>query len=222
MQISIHAPPRGATPGERVGQQGVYISIHAPPRGATRAQRSGTGSRSSFQFTPLREGRRHDARDHARLIHISIHAPPRGATPMICIYSADCTISIHAPPRGATTTSCTSRRRKFYFNSRPSARGDRRSRKTACSGNYFNSRPSARGDESVLRTQPRPSAFQFTPLREGRLACFHVMTCRSISIHAPPRGATILMALLMAALLLQYFNSRPSARGDDVAAALSD
>ena len=55
--------------------------------------------------------------------------------------------------------------------------------------------------------------FQFTPLREGRRICRKTAGAGwTISIHAPPRGAT------------QYggtripgendFNSRPSARGD--------
>ena len=54
---------------------------------------------------------------------------------------------------------------------------------------YFNSRPSARGD---TRTKPisTAAAFQFTPLREGRLYR---------RMHKA-RGV--------------YFNSRPSARGD--------
>ena len=34
--ISIHAPPRGATPFVEIAKQcAEYISIHAPPRGAT-------------------------------------------------------------------------------------------------------------------------------------------------------------------------------------------
>ena len=78
---------------------------------------------------------------------------------------------------------------------------------------YFNSRPSARGDEYSASQRFRASIFQFTPLREGRPA-HNVRQIRhnhfnsrpsargdytgrvtmnaleSISIHAPPRGAT--------------------------------
>ena len=78
-QISIHAPPRGATrPSFAFRPSAVYfnsrpsargdfcssgrtwvsaISIHAPPRGATRGVRNSLGDKI-FQFTPLREGRR--------------------------------------------------------------------------------------------------------------------------------------------------------------------
>ena len=55
------------------------------------------------------------------------------------------------------------------FNSRPSARGDTASGGGREEGAYFNSRPSARGDGSV-------SVSTYTA---------------NISIHAPPRGATL-------------------------------
>ena len=56
------------------------ISIHAPPRGAT-AVPAPEGLAPQFQFTPLREGRRLFTRFRAAIDRISIHAPPRGATP---------------------------------------------------------------------------------------------------------------------------------------------
>ena len=60
--------------------------------------------------------------------------------------------------------------------------------------------------------------FQFTPLREGRPArCTQVYCEISISIHAPPRGATCVF--FQAKFYKCHFNSRPSARGDQAAAA---
>ena len=57
------------------------------------------------------------------------------------------------------------------------------------------------------------SLFQFTPLREGRRAGNgNRLLPPEISIHAPPRGATVQPALALH--LRPYFNSRPSARGD--------
>ena len=53
----------------------------------------------------------------------------------------------------------------------------------------FNSRPSARGDDGEI--------WELRPI--------------SISIHAPPRGATV---GLFASRMIPNFNSRPSARGD--------
>ena len=78
------------------------ISIHAPPRGATTGGFV-TDDDGTFQFTPLREGRRKTSVFVVVLIHISIHAPPRGATFLLDLKAY----------------------RLPYFNSRPSARGDR-------------------------------------------------------------------------------------------------
>ena len=148
----------------------------------------------------------------------------------------------------------------FNFNSRPSARGDAESRRRRCGrSGYFNSRPSARGDAPLTALRAGWTRFQFTPLREGRRMTAGVSlkrtvlfqftplregrrrnqprmkTCRLISIHAPPRGATLDRRQNAAAFVefqftplregrrngdpqpaasRLYFNSRPSARGD--------
>ena len=234
------------------GAARVGISIHAPPRGAT-SQKNAKKGFTRFQFTPLREGRR---------------AP-------VWYHIIRSNISIHAPPRGATGSSVVSYYQVKHFNSRPSARGDVRNTGFQCR-KYFNSRPSARGDGNPAeregthmisihapprgatnRRDARPAVptFQFTPLREGRrirakrspqAAYFNSRpsargddseTTRSrsvsISIHAPPRGATFcgfpttfpLQISIHApprgatpsrrtAIPLFHFNSRPSARGD--------
>ena len=186
--ISIHAPPRGATHRQSAGNcsksnfnsrpsargdrksgglESVYnISIHAPPRGATRwAQHVGVDGQ------------------------ISIHAPPRGATKLQVTQIHSKNISIHAPPRGATKA-MNMKKRFLNFNSRPSARGDHRQT------------PLFRRRRISIHAPPRGAtsppheytqifgAFQFTPLREGR--------------HVIPPGTAV----------IHHFNSRPSARGD--------
>ncbi len=142
----------------------------------------------SFQFTPLREGRPCRTR-HPRLVSISIHAPPRGATDRPCRL-AHALLFQFTPLREGRRHAHRSRQQtqKFqftplregrrelfkrcsfaieYFNSRPSARGDRNAKRhpqeqiisihapprgaTArrclnSTAKYFNSRPSARGD----------------------------------------------------------------------------
>ena len=78
-----------------------------------------------------------------------------------------------------------------HFNSRPSARGDRRFFQRILRWlKNFNSRPSARGDRSGRRLSRR----------------------KRISIHAPPRGATL---SAQHPRQQENFNSRPSARGDE-------
>ena len=100
---------------------------------------------------------------------------------------------------------------------------------------YFNSRPSARGDGMPKHPFIRHWKFQFTPLREGRRGRIWQLYLNDfISIHAPPRGATLPTASRRRNVLFQftplregrrscqplkmssdsYFNSRPSARGD--------
>ena len=233
--ISIHAPPRGATPipsharevlhfNSRSSARGdsllqkpspvIRISIHAPPRGATRERTKGVIQElfqftllregrlphghvvppgTQFQFTPLREGRRAQMDEHAGNQAISIHAPPRGATikpsrtkrkpwkfqftplregrrlaaDMASFYNL---ISIHAPPRGATLTI------------------DDIS--TASIFQFTPLREGRRGLSSPICQNCTP--FQFTPLREGRRRWRrNEVSARRISIHAPPRGATV-------------------------------
>ena len=196
--ISIHAPPRGATySSSRRFAICTYFNSRPSARGDNhqRRVRHGAGyfnSRPSargdlmarvfepdgvFQFTPLREGRLIPKEEWLDVGFISIHAPPRGATKIATGNVLAYQISIHAPPRGATVcASCIST--PIYFNSRPSARGDLDERSTDCT----------------------PVKFQFTPLREGRLRHLHQFgRIISISIHAPPRGATNLLDLCHAA-----------------------
>ena len=101
LNISIHAPPRGAT--------WVSVKDALPPNFNSRpSARGDTGAplsvrpSSLFQFTPLREGRLNPP-------------PPRAAVPLFQF-----TPLREGRPRGVLL-----RQRLFpYFNSRPSARGD--------------------------------------------------------------------------------------------------
>ena len=171
---------------------------------------------------------------------ISIHAPPRGATSTaFCLRRQGTYFNSRPSARGDPMPMWFSSV-SMNFNSRPSARGDAfyfpfcrgykfqftplregrpknaiRMRKTS----HFNSRPSARGDWTLALTSAART-FQFTPLREGRLAQRGRQRQRVlISIHAPPRGATLRRTRFWR--LAKYFNSRPSARGDSKRYAIS-
>ena len=165
--ISIHAPPRGATkPTSSHSSLGINFNSRPSARGDRLAACRVSGSTNfnsrpsargdccvpacrmmlcTFQFTPLREGRRGMERQQRQRWLISIHAPPRGAT--------------------GTRRICGIR--SANFNSRPSARGDQAQRQGLRLRRYFNSRPSARGDV-VRPCDCNIARFQFTPLREGR------------------------------------------------------
>ncbi len=102
INISIHAPPRGATSDAGRSLQSSNISIHAPPRGAT-----------------ITCERRYP------ISNISIHAPPRGAT-LYGTQFEELHVHFNSRPsaRGDTRRARLSGQRRGYFNSRPSARGD--------------------------------------------------------------------------------------------------
>ena len=99
--ISIHAPPRGATRAVMHRAVRIGISIHAPPRGATWWEEA-TVSKMEFQFTPLREGRHVlFSRNHSS-VQFQFTPLREGRPAYFC--------------RQYSTNA--------YFNSRPSARGD--------------------------------------------------------------------------------------------------
>ena len=107
------------------------------------------------------------------------------------------------------------------------------------SNHDFNSRPSARGDVRRRASYCSGGVFQFTPLREGRPDSGGTSeSTETISIHAPPRGATTCTYIHLVVPKFQftplregrpfrptarasstYFNSRPSARGDSASTA---
>ena len=193
-----------------VQHHAACISIHAPPRGAT-PHLFALARERAFQFTPLREGRLGTGELRA-LQRISIHAPPRGATGM---------------GRSAATT--------CYFNSRPSARGDPhsgfhaetiakfqftplREGRPTCQQTHHSKKISIhappRGATCAVKAACTSAAFQFTPLREGRLV---------LRAHPDEKPAFQFTPLREGRRgqsrefrNRSHFNSRPSARGDDL------
>ena len=193
-----------------VSQWVENISIHAPPRGATKKRAKATLS-DAFQFTPLREGRPTFLETH-RTPRKFQFTPLREGRPATLTTAARKLLFQFTPLREGRPDGGGAINGNTNFNSRPSARGDdyvirdgitlaisihapprgatkwKRKRKPR---RYFNSRPSARGDQSK-KQQRKSATFQFTPLREGRR-----------------------VRLDLEAYRLPYFNSRPSARGDE-------
>ena len=168
---------------------------------------------NKFQFTPLREGRRPESaellpppcdfnsRPSARgdsletlsisRDKISIHAPPRGATARCLQEDLLEFISIHAPPRGATCLYASIENQFANFNSRPSARGDCEVFLPLYDYIDFNSRPSARGDGGKGFSVQGAVHFNSRPSARGDSGENLNRDLQLISIHAPPRGATV-------------------------------
>ena len=149
-----------------------------------------------FQFTPLREGRR-----------VGVNVP------MLCMIEFQFT-----PLRGGRQSAGrTARRRRCYFNSRPSARGDPPPCLVARSSAIFQFTPLREG-RPCLPARPHPAApnFNSRPSARGDISPDLLLKCLLISIHAPPRGATRRPSSRRWCWM--HFNSRPSARGDDIGA----
>ncbi len=231
--VSIHAPARGATPHVHRAPARRPVSIHAPARGATKAV-AGEFPVLLFQFTPPHEGRP-PPRARSCRSPVSIHAPARGATARPRVEGPVEAVSIHAPARGATGgTGSVSIGVQFQFT--PPHEGRRAQlrrreerggvsihapargatpadRGTARLSGSFNSRPRTRGDQALRNGLPAQTVFQFTPPHEGRPNVAQASRdSRSVSIHAPARGATAPFA--SSATSRGGFNSRPRTRGD--------
>ena len=164
--ISIHAPPRGATDGGVARRNRRVISIHAPPRGATTLQKIKTPS-IKFQFTPLREGR-----------------PTRRAKRL------DGILFQFTPLREGRLNAVQYEHSQDYFNSRPSARGDAFPGVRESGRREFQFTPLREGRRCSTRITSSPTYFNSRPSARGDTNDFVTFLCVSISIHAPPRGAT--------------------------------
>ena len=166
--ISIHAPPRGATVKDEAEENLHIISIHAPPRGATSRCRRGEAN-GKFQFTPLREGRLGGKAKMKKYKLFQFTPLREGRRACGRKHRPQYSISIHAPPRGATAPAVRCCRTTEVFQFTPLREGRHTSARKVCRTSNFNSRPSARGDRPARRSVHK----------------------YRISIHAPPRGATI-------------------------------
>ena len=211
------------------------ISIHAPPRGATARQNVGDCIRV-FQFTPLREGR-----PFPHLVRpcgiTNFNSRPSARGDRACRFLVFCGFPFQFTPlregRPARTQARGPGRPVFQFTPLREGRPA-----TASSG-----RPRWRFQFTPLREgrrrrTPRPMSaghgFQFTPLREGRRFAVRQShspprhfnsrpsargdpratrtgTNLSISIHAPPRGATPLFVLV--AIYRRLFQFTPLREG---------
>ena len=166
------------------------ISIHAPPRGATTSQSTMFPASSPFQFTPLREGRRSCFSPDCRYRNFNSRPSARGDKNKAPDRKGK-TIFQFTPLREGRHF-CLLQLFPFWnFNSRPSARGDRAGngnrllppeisihapprgatkwRDVARSTCEFQFTPLREGRQERRKPSSRRKPFQFTPLREGRL-----------------------------------------------------
>ena len=117
-------PLREGRLGAMMKSMGIAdISIHAPPRGATDLSAFASAQASDFNSRPSARGDSNEMRKLQTNL-ISIHAPPRGATALARRQRISETYFNSRPSArgdgGAYHPACFCRN----FNSRPSARGD--------------------------------------------------------------------------------------------------
>ena len=148
VEISIHAPARGATNASAKKQTPLNISIHAPARGATESRVILQQGYTVFQSTLPRGERRVADSNKVEVKQISIHAPARGATKNYLVTVNRFYISIHAPARGATFVEKRAAYVEIFQSTLP--RGERQHRLGgACSCHNFNPRSREGSDFNV-------------------------------------------------------------------------
>ena len=121
---------------------------------------------------------------------VSIHAPARGATQALSCQLAPPSVSIHAPARGATSA---------------------RERPGLAAG--FNPRARTGRDTSQLLLKPKYLQFQSTRPHGARRAAERLPCFERVSIHAPARGATLMMPVTITAWLFQSTRPHGARRG---------
>ena len=148
-----------------------------------------------FQFTPLREGRL--AASRCQSLHDDFNSRPSArGDKKTCGKPQKGIISIHAPPRGATSHPHVVEQIEIYFNSRPSARGDKVGTDYLAEKRLFQFTPLREGRRILKpRLKKAYSYFNSRPSARGDIAFLLSSRNARISIHAPPRGATRLIAL---------------------------
>ena len=212
VHISIHAPPRGATyytlqgdvhmsnfnsrPSARGDSRPAAdqpTSSHFNSRPSARGDQAktvSTDSRRIFQFTPLREGRPRHREPGEVHHHISIHAPPRGATEEARIRAQKLTRFQFTPLREGRQKVIKGIRVVEISIHAPPRGATTADSRSAHPRFKFQFTPLREGRPERAAATSQGRKFQFTPLREGR--------------HGIRRELFV----------GDYFNSRPSARGD--------
>ncbi len=171
LDVSIHAPARGATRADCADRRDDrVVSIHAPARGATAVVRIGSACPAAFQSTRPRGARPYVPRGDRRTIHVSIHAPARGAT------SAESN-GQECPPE--------------FQSTRPRGARLRRTMAALPVKHAFQStRPRGARPLAGRADATRAPVSIHAPARGATGRCGHSRRWHLVSIHAPARGAT--------------------------------
>ena len=168
LDVSIHAPARGATIAavRRARQPGVFRST--PPHGG-RPGVCGTVRRPHwFRSTPPHGGRRGFVDRAVPRRAVSIHAPARGATNGRVVVDINHTFR-STPPHGGRRFGYGLAARRRRFDPRPRTGGDvLRQHEAAKADHGFDPRPRTGGDTMPSRPSILMLLFRSTPPHGGR------------------------------------------------------
>ena len=118
VDVSIHAPVKGATDEELFHGHKRYVSIHAPVKGATGANLIDPSIDAMVSIHAPVKGATAASEGKLSGLCVSIHAPVKGATVKMSLDELWLLVSIHAPVKGATTGRERLRLCKKSFNPR--------------------------------------------------------------------------------------------------------
>jgi len=174
--VSIHAPARGATGSSAPASSRSPFFRSTPLREGRPGTVVGLTHEHEFRSTPLREGRQGALWRRLQQHRFDPRPCARGDPGDSRIIIDVLIVSIHAPARGATGRDRDSADH-FMFRSTPLREG----------------RPFF-----TTTTASSSSEFRSTPLREGRQAAVRKFVAEvDVSIHAPARGATVILRWLI-------------------------
>ena len=186
--VSIHAPTRGATEQLKNGGQSNGVSIHAPTRGATSHGRAARHVRR-FQSTHPLGVRPVDVDIMLGGIKVSIHAPTRGATQKLLLLLKACSFqSTH--PLGVRLVLFLKFALVFGFNPRTHSGCDLRKDKSG--DKFFVSihAPTRGATIYMIIYQNDKRVSIHAPTRGATIGGTNALPAKRVSIHAPTRGAT--------------------------------
>ena len=168
----------------------VEISIHAPVKGATRIP--SLNFDGAYHFNPRsREGSNHRLAAPTHQRRISIHAPVKGATILVMYLFLSLMISIHAPVKGATISVVRVDKVRGHFNPRSREGSDAARAAPGGRRGDFNPRSREGSDRLLLIVIPKRVFISIhAPVKgatDPQIVCIHIL---QISIHAPVKGAT--------------------------------
>ena len=192
----------------------LEVSIHAPTRGATCGFMDST-ILSPFRSTPPREGR--PPLQHAWIIPYEFRSTPPREGRLNMASMVDRSFKFRStPPREGRRFGATAAEAEYLFRSTPPREG-RPWLSTPLNVSFsFRSTPPREGRLAAVVLLSVPPPFRSTPPREGRPGYTGRVTLGiEVSIHAPTRGATRRHSC--DARTAKRFDPRPHARGDSTA-----